>query len=82
MRIFAICKTLNGGYESDKSRMKKSGIQVGDKIEVECAQVYDYYTKIWLVGHGDCFNSIYFDFVDENGEEHDLYRNERFRHYY
>lgn len=74
MRIFAVCTTLEGGYKSDQKRILESNIQIGDKIEVETIHVYDWYTEIWLVGHEESFNSIYFEFIDDNGNEYDIYK--------
>lgn len=80
-RIFAICKTLDAGYEYEKKAMAEAGIKVGDKIELRDALVGGFHTKVSLAGFEGDFNSVFFDFVDENGEEYDIYGDEDFQTY-
>lgn len=80
-KIYAICTTLDAGSDYDQENIKKSGIQVGDQIELEDAAVGSWSTKVWLVGHKGSFNSVFFDFVDENGEDYDIYQDINFSMY-
>jgi hypothetical protein len=80
-KIYAICTTLDAGYDYEQEEIKESGIQVGDKIELEDALVGGWHTDVWLVGYPDSFNSVFFDFVDENGEDYDLYNDMDFSAY-
>ena len=80
-KIYAICVTHNAGTDFDKERIIENGIEIGDKIELENARVGGWFTDIWLVGYEEHFNSVFFDFVDENGEEYDIYSDEDFRDY-
>ena len=81
MKIYAICKTLEAGFDGDQKRFNRSGIQIGDKIELEDASVGGWISEIWLVGHEDPFNSVFFDYVDENGKPYDIYRDKSFSQY-
>lgn len=81
-KIYAICTTLEAGYDGDKKKIRDSGIKVGDKIELENARVGGWSTEIYLVGYKGSFNSVFFDFVDENGEEYDIYNDKDFQSYW
>lgn len=78
-KIYAICTTLNAGYGEDKKRILDSGINIGDKVELENARVDRWSTKVYLVGYKNSFNSVFFDFVDENGKEYDIYNDKKFQ---
>lgn len=78
MSIFAICTTHEGGTDFDKDTILKSGIQIGDKIELNDAEVHGFHSVVYLDGYNTGFNSIYFDYVDENGKPYDLYNDESF----
>lgn len=80
--IYAICVTLDAGYQSDQKRIKESGINVGDKIELEDARVGGWNTDVYLVGYDGSFNSVFFDFVDEDGNEYDIYSDENYKAYW
>lgn len=81
-KIYAICTTLDAGYDGDKKRILDSGINVGDKIELENACVGGWSTSVYLFGYEGSFNSVFFDFVDENGEEYDIYHDKDFQSYW
>lgn len=80
-KIYAVCRTLEAGYPSDQERFNRSGIQIGDKIELEDASVGSWMSEVWLVGHEDPFNSVFFDYVDEDGEPYNIYRDKSFSQY-
>lgn len=80
-KIFAICKTLEAGSKCDEKKMTDSGINIGDKIELENARVGLFHTDICLVGYKGLFNSVFFDFVDENDKEYDIYQDRKFQTY-
>ena len=80
-KVYAVCVTLDAGYDYDKKKISDSGINVGDKIEIETACVGGWSTSIYLVGYKGSFNSVFFDFVDENGEEYDIYHDKVFQQY-
>lgn len=80
MTIYAIVKTLEAGYDSDKDKVSKAGFKVGDKIEVCDIIMHQSSTDIYLEGHFGSFNSVFFDF-EENGEELNIYGDRRFNDY-
>lgn len=82
-KIYAICTTLEAGHPCDQEKIKESGIKVGDKIELAHASVGAFHTDVWLIGYNNgCFNSVFFDYVDENGEKYNIYYDEYFRTYW
>lgn len=81
MRIYAICTTLDAGYDTDREKIRNSGISVGDKVELKDAKVGTWHTTVYLVGYKGSFNSVFFKFVDENGDEYDIYSDKNFLTY-
>lgn len=77
--IYAICTTLSAGRSDDRQTIIKNNIQIGDRIKLEKAVVHNWYTEIYLVGYEDEFNSVFFKFVDENGDDYDIYSDLRFQ---
>lgn len=72
--IFAVCKTLEGGYKTDQKFLRESGIKVGDRIEMDSAQIREGgETLIWLNGYDGHFNAMYFKFETPQGEIIDLH---------
>lgn len=64
--IVAIYKYPNNGTPLDKIQCGK--FKIGDKFEVTRAEVCCSYTKIYLDGYNETFNSVMFDFY-EYGKE-------------
>lgn len=62
-KIYAICTTLDAGYDGDRKRISDSGINIGDKIELDNACVGGWSTEVYLVGYEGSFNSVFFNFV-------------------
>lgn len=78
MDLYAICTTLNAGTDFDKKAIVEAGIKVGDKIPLVNAEVGKFHTNVYLKGYPKSFNSVFFNFVDENGEDYDIYSDESF----
>ena len=83
MGIKAKLVTLDGGYSSQSEYMKhlvdKGTLVVNGYYEVMLIDVYSSSTNVWLecIGPDKCFNSIFFEFYDEEtGEEIDVYDEE------
>ena len=79
--IYAKCVTLEAGYDSDQERFNQSGIKVGDIIPLYTAEVDSWSSKVWLDGYDKPFNSVFFDYFDEDGNEYDIYSDPDFRVY-
>lgn len=81
MKIYAVCVRLDAGYLYDQDDMKKAGIQIGDKIELVDASVGGWHTDVYLKGYDTKFNSVFFDFEDEDGNPYNIYTDKRFATY-
>ena len=68
MNIYATYKGT-GGYDCDREESKKAGLEVGRKYELDNASVGRWISYIYLSGVSGRFNSVMFDFTDENGED-------------
>lgn len=81
MKVYAICTTLDAGMDCDKERMLDSGIKVGDKIRLEEALVGGWHTDVWLLGYHKSFNSVFFEYEDENGNPYNIYEHMGYKYY-
>lgn len=79
--IYAICTTLSAGTEYEKAAINSANIKVGDKFVLVNAEVGSWRTEVYLEGHKDSFNSVFFDFVDEEGNSYNIYDDPKFRCY-
>ena len=82
-KIYAVCKTLKAGYPTERERFQKSGIRIGDKFEVVEISMGQSYTSVWLKGYENDvpFNSVFFNFVDEEGCDYDIFSDPEFNPY-
>ena len=80
MTIIAIVKTLQAGYDLQKKRMEDLGFKVGDRIEVRDILVHSSSTDIYLEGYEGSFNSVFFEF-EENDKEFEPLADRRFNSY-
>ena len=78
MKLYAICTTLDAGTSYDRQEMKDSNIQIGDKLAITDIKVGSWHTDIYLDGYHHSFNSVFFKFVDENGNDYDIYSDSKF----
>lgn len=60
---------------------KNAGLQVGERYEVEDVSMGGSYTSIYLTDIDGVFNSVQFDFEDENGIEVNIYKDPRYNSY-
>ena len=82
-KIYAVCRTLEAGYPGDREKVKRCGIQIGDKFEVAEISMGQSYTNVWLGGYENepPFNSVFFNFVDANGNDYDIFNDPEFNPY-
>lgn len=78
-KIYAVCKTLNAGSVADKKYVEECKIQIGDKFELVNAKVFRWDSIVWLDGFDKPFNSVFFDYFDEEGDLYNIYQNEEFQ---
>jgi hypothetical protein len=67
------------GYESDQKQVED--MFIGNKYEVENISVGQSHTNVYLKGHPVSFNSIHFEFTDDNGNPVDIFKDARFSPY-
>lgn len=80
MSLIAIVETLNAGYDVEKQEMNNLGIKVGDRFTVIDIDMGQSSTSIYLEEHSGSFNSVFFEF-EENGEEINIYNDDRYNPY-
>ena len=57
----------NCGWNDDKKRAIDNGLVIGKTYEVDGVIVHSYHTRIYLKGFKDWFNSVAFEFYNEDG---------------
>ena len=80
MSLIAIVVTLNAGYDAEKQKMIDLGIKVGDRFTIRSIDMGQSSTSIYLIEHSGHFNSVFFDF-EENNEKLNIYVDSRFNPY-
>lgn len=70
-KYYAKLVTLNAGYPHDKLQVKKNLI-LGNTYVIEDMYISAWYTDVYLEGFSGGFNSVFFEFYNENGEEVDF----------
>jgi hypothetical protein len=77
--IYAVLKTYNAGYECEQETIKELNMQIGDKFKVNDIAIHSWNTDVYLDEFPNRnFNSVFFDFVDEDGNEVDIFNCEEF----
>lgn len=71
---YAIFLNKNG-YNGEKEKATEAGLKEGEKYEVVYASIGQSHSNIELDGIDGDFNSVMFDYVDENGNEADIFEN-------
>ena len=72
--LYAVLTTYETGHESQREKIKKLGMNIGDKYMVDYIDVYGYHTDVFLIEYPDeNFNSVFFDFYDQDGNKIDVY---------
>lgn len=70
----------NSGYPQDRQEVSEL-LEVGNRYLVESVDMGQSYTTIFLDGFKRGFNSIYFEFEEEDGSPVNIYKDRRFNHY-
>lgn len=80
MNVIAILKTHEAGYERDKEAVKD--FEIGQQFAVAEISMGSYSTSIKLKEvPGKSFNSVFFQFMNEMGDEIDIYTMSEFNPY-
>lgn len=78
--LYARFNHPKSGYPCDNERAHSDGLIVGKRYAVERVSMGQYNTLVYLSGFG-CYNSILFDFEDEDGTPHDIFRDKKYNPY-
>lgn len=70
----------DNGHNGDIEYAKKMGLKVGERYEVEDISMGGFYTSIYLKDIKGCFNSVQFDF-EEDDAPIDIYRSPKYNFY-
>ena len=69
------------GLEYNKKKVREVGLEVGRKYRVTSVDMGQSYTNIGLAGFQGLFNSVQFEFYDENDQPHDIYNDADYNPY-
>ena len=81
MKVYAVFKYPENGWNADIQKAKDAGLVVGKRYEMWDADVGSWNTTIYLCGVSGGFNSVQFEFEDELGKEVDIYHHPEFCRY-
>lgn len=70
----------NYGHDCDKEYVKKMGLKVGERYEVEDISMGGSHTSVYLKDIKGSFNSVQFEF-EEDEKPIDIYRDPRYNPY-
>jgi hypothetical protein len=71
----------NNGYDGDVEFAKKTGLEVGEKYEVEDLSMGGSHTLIYLKDINGAFNSVQFEF-EEDGKSINIFNSPKYNPYY
>lgn len=77
MTLYARVASLDQGHKYDVDQMQAAKFSIGDIIEVAKVDMGGSYTSITLEGLPGRFNSVNFDFLEDD-KEIDIYSDKRF----
>lgn len=70
----------DNGWDGDVKYAKEAGLKIGEKYEVEEVHMGQVNTTIFLKGLAGCFNSIQFEF-EEDDMPIDIYKSPKYNPY-
>ena len=72
--LYAVLVEYDAGHKSEQETIKTLDMKIGDKFLVDDIDIYGFHTDVYLTDFpNQTFNSVFFDFVDEDGNEVDIY---------
>lgn len=72
----------NNGWENDVKRAKEAELKVGERYKVDWISMGGFCTSIFLMDFKNAhFNSVQFDFEEEDGTPVDIYNDSRYNPY-
>lgn len=79
--LYARFNYPNGGWPAERGYAESMGLKVGERYEVEHVSMGGSYTSIYLTDINGVFNSVQFDFEEEDGTYVDIYNNPKYSSY-
>ena len=79
--LYAKFMYSDSGYASDIEIAKNAGLKIGQRYEVEDLSMGQSYTSIYLKRIGGPFNSVQFDYEEEDGMPVNIYEDKRYNPY-
>lgn len=77
-KIYARLTEPDAGYKCDQDKVRDAGLELDKLYPVSSVEVNRSYTDVWLDDFITRFNSVHFDFEDEDGNPVDIYRMKEF----
>lgn len=77
-KIYARFTEPDAGYKCDQDKVRDARLELDKLYPVSSIEVNRSYTDVWLDDFITRFNSVHFDFEDENGNSVDIYRMKEF----
>ena len=79
LHLWAILTNKENGYDLDKSLVRD--MPLGTKLKVVNMHIGGHSSAFEAQGYPLSFNTVQFDFVDDDGRAVDIFRNRRFNQY-
>lgn len=76
--LYAKFNYPDNGWPAERDYAESMGLKVGDRYEVEYVSMGQSYTSIYLTDIEGVFNSVQFDFEEEDGTPVDIYNDYRY----
>ena len=79
--LYAKFNYPDNGWPGERGYPESKGLEVGKRYQVENIIMGGNYTSIYLTNIDGVFNSVHFDFEEEDGTYVDIYNNPRYSSY-
>ena len=79
--LYARFNHPDNGWPAERGYAENAGLKVGEKYEVEFVSMGGSYTSIYLKNIDGNFNSVQFDFEEEDGTKVNIYHDDRYSLY-
>ena len=79
--LYARFNYPDNGWPSERGYAESKGLKVGERYEIEFVSMGGSYTSIYLKNIDGVFNSVLFDFEEEDGTEVNIYKDARYSPY-
>ena len=80
-KLYAKFLHPNNGYQYDKDKCKEQSLELNERYEVLNVSMGQSHTSIVIKNKQYSFNSVNFEFEDEDGNDWDIYSDPNFNPY-